>query len=260
MKPRTVGVVLCGGEGKRLRPLSYYFQKAMIPIGTLQKPLLEYIIRLMKYHGIKEVVMLVGYKGQQVVNYFNNGSRFGVKIRYVWDDPAYPGNGGSLYHAYLEGALSKEDELLVYYGDILSNIDLGDLMATHFSRNPAATLALSKNYRVSVGVVELRDGEVVKIEEKPPLGKPVTIGILALKGGALEYLGEIVEEKGQADIMGDLIPLLLKRGLRVGGYLTDAFWYDVGSTEKYEKLDPQEIDRIFSFLFPGEKPETSPHP
>lgn len=257
---RTVGVVLCGGEGKRLRPLTYYFQKSMIPIGTKQKPLLEYIVRLMKYHGVEDIVMLVGYKGQQVVNYFNNGKRFGVRIRYVWDDPGYGGNGGSLYHAYLEGALRQDDELLVYYGDILSNINLRELLGYHESRNAAATLALSKNYRVSVGVVELRGGDVVRIEEKPPLGKPVTIGILVLRGGLLDYLGEIVEAKGEADIMGDLIPLLLSRSLRVSGYLTDAFWYDVGSTEKYEKLDPDEIDRIFSFLFPGEGREGSPPP
>ncbi len=260
MASRTIGVILCGGEGKRLRPLTYYFQKAMIPIGVRQKPLLEYIVRLMKHHGIEDIVMLVGYKGQQVVNYFNNGKRFGVRIRYVWDDPAYGGNGGSLYHAYIEGALRRDDEILVYYGDILSNINLRDLLKYHFSRNASATLALSENYRVSVGVVELRDGDVVKIEEKPPLGKPVTIGILALKGGVLEYLGEIVDAKGEADIMGDLIPLLLSRGLRVSGYLTDAFWYDVGSTEKYEKIDPEEIDRIFSFLFRGEEPAVSPHP
>ena len=246
--PVVVGAILCGGMGRRLRPLTFYFQKSMIPVGSKQKPLLEYIVRLMKYHGIEKIHMLVGYKGQQVINYFNNGERFGVEINYVWDNPSFNGNGGSLYNAYMQGFFDEAEDVLVYYGDILSNIDLSDLIKYHRELNASATLALSKNYRVSVGVVELRDGQVVKIEEKPPLGKPVTIGILIVRKSALQYLGDIVESRGEADIMGDFIPYLIDKGFKVGGYLTDAFWYDVGSTEKYEKLDPDEVDSIFSFI------------
>ncbi|RLE60471.1 MAG: hypothetical protein DRJ35_03220 [Thermoprotei archaeon] len=245
---RVVGAILCGGEGRRLRPLTYYFQKSMIPVGSKQKPLLEYIVRLMNYHGVKDIVMLVGYKGQQVVNYFNDGERFGVRIKYVWDNPSYEGNGGSLYNAYNQGFFDTADNILVYYGDILSNVNLTELIEYHRKLNASSTLALSKEYRVAVGVVELNNGNVVKIEEKPPLGKPVTIGILVVKKSALQYLGEIVESKGGADIMGDFLPYLLKKNFKVGGYITDAFWYDVGSTEKYEKLDPEEVDKIFSFL------------
>ena len=76
------GVVLAGGEGRRLRPLSYYFQKCMIPIGHSQKPLLEYIVRLLKYHNIADVLLLAGYKQEQITNYFNSGNRFGVKINF----------------------------------------------------------------------------------------------------------------------------------------------------------------------------------
>jgi NDP-sugar pyrophosphorylase family protein len=72
-------VVLCGGEGSRLRPLTYYFQKAMIPVGREQRPLLEYILRHIRFHGFMEAVLLVGYKGEQVVNYFEDGGRVGAK-------------------------------------------------------------------------------------------------------------------------------------------------------------------------------------
>ena len=112
-----------------------------------------------------------------------------------------------------------------------------------------ATLALSTNFSVSVGVAELEGGWVVSLREKPPLGKPVTIGILVLEGRVLPLVEGLMAGRGEADIMGDLIPALIERGERVRAYLTEAFWYDVGSTERYEKLDPEEVDRRLGFLF-----------
>lgn len=245
----TLGVILCGGEGKRLRPLTYYFQKAMIPVGSQQKPLLEYIVRLMKFHGITRIVMLIGYKGQQIVNYFNEGERYGVKISYVWDNPEYGGNGGALLNAYLSGSFEGAKDLLIYYGDILSDINLSDLLRFHKDGEYIATLALSQNYRVSVGVAELEGSRVAKLVEKPPLGKPVTIGVLALKIEGMKYLEELSEEKKNIDIMGDLIRRFLERGYKVGGYITKSYWFDLGSTEAFEKLEPHEVDTWFSFLF-----------
>jgi mannose-1-phosphate guanylyltransferase len=246
---KNVGVVLCGGEGKRLRPLTYYFQKAMIPVGTQQKPLLEYIVRLLSYHGLRKLVLLVGYKGHQIVNYFNNGERYGVEISYVWDNPAYGGNGGALFNAYEKGLFNDAENVLVYYGDILSDINISELLSFHERNQFAATLALSLNYRVAVGVAEVRGDRVVSLVEKPPLDKPVTIGLVVVRTKALEYLKELVEEKREVDIMGDFMGELLNRGLEVGGYITKAFWFDLGTTEAYEKLDPAEVDRRFSFLF-----------
>ncbi len=244
------GVILCGGRGTRLRPLTYYFQKVMIPVGSRQKPLLEYIIRLLKFHDIKDVIFLVNYKAEQIINYFDNGSRFGVKIEYIYDDPKYKGNAGALYNAYLKGLFRKDETLLVYYGDILSNLDLSKLVETHLDKKAAATLALSTNYEVTVGVVEVDEkGQVVNIKEKPPLGKPVFIGILVLEGRYVPLIGDLYDEgRKSVDIMGDLIPLLVAKREPVYGYLTDAFWYDVGSTEKYEKLEPKLVDKELKFL------------
>jgi mannose-1-phosphate guanylyltransferase len=245
----TYGVVLCGGEGKRLRPLTYYFQKAMIPIGSQQKPLLEYIVRLLRFHGITRIVMLIGYKGEQIRNYFDNGERLGVKITYVWDNPEYSGNGGALLNAYLQGHFRGARHLLIYYGDILSDINLTELMQLHKEGGFAATLALSPNYRVAVGVAEVEGNEVVRMIEKPPLGKPVTMGVLAVKTDSLVYLKELGEERREIDIMGDFVRLLLERKQRVGAYLTNSYWLDLGTTEVYEKLDPSDVDNRFAFLF-----------
>jgi len=233
----TKATVLCGGLGKRLRPLTYYFQKTMIPVGRRQKPLLEYIVRLLKKHDFKDIVLLVGYKAEQVKNYFENGERFGVRITYVHDDPAYKGTAGALYNAYKKGYLDA-DEILVYYGDILSNINLSEMLRYHLETESIATLALSKGYRVRVGVAHMdSDGSITKFEEKPEIKLPVSIGILILNKEALSYLEVLIKAHEKPDIMSHLIPRLIREGKRVMGYITSAFWYDLGSTERYEKLE-----------------------
>jgi mannose-1-phosphate guanylyltransferase len=137
------GIVLAGGEGKRLRPLSYYFQKCMIPIGSKQKPLLEYILHLLRNHGILDIALLVGYKHEQIVNYFNSGERFGVKITYVPDDPTLKGTGGSLLNALRRKVIHPHETLLVYYGDIVSAINITEMVERHRQRGAVATIALS---------------------------------------------------------------------------------------------------------------------
>src|SRR4030042_6879232 len=148
------GIVLAGGEGKRLRPLTYYFQKCMIPIGNNQKPLLEYIIRLLRYHNITDISLLIGYKYEQITNYFNGGSRFGVNLDYLMDNAGLRGTGGSLLNAYRNGVIKSNENILIYYGDIISNIDLSEMINQHCKRGAVATLALTKGYQVGVGVAE----------------------------------------------------------------------------------------------------------
>jgi mannose-1-phosphate guanylyltransferase len=239
---RTRGVVLAGGEGKRLRPLSYYFQKCMIPIGRAQKPLLEYVIRLLRHHGITDILVLTGYKHEQIVNYFDGGERFGVTMTCVLDDPALKGTGGSLLHAYRRGLIAPEDTLLVYYGDIISDVNLTELVTQHRQRGAAATLALSRGYQVRVGVAEVTEGAVTGWTEKPTLDLQVGMGILVLDASVLPALERLSARDGTLDLMSHLIPHLLATGAVVHAYVTEAFWYDVGSTERYEKLDNSVID------------------
>ena len=177
----VVGVVLCGGKGTRLRPLTYYFQKVMIPVGGKQKPLLEYVVRLLSYHGIRDVVLLVNYKAEQIKNYFDDGKRFGVSIQYVMDDPSLKGTGGAILNAFRHGAISKDDTFVVYYGDILSNIDLSDMLRFHREKGSVATVGLSRRFTVRVGVADLDgDGRVRGFVEKPELEISINIGILIL--------------------------------------------------------------------------------
>lgn len=244
------GLVLCGGPGVRLRPITYYFQKTMLPIGVNQKPLLEYVIRLLKFHGIKNVALLVDYKAEQILNYFDDGSRFGVKISYAHDDPELKGTAGSVLNAYKHSMVNVEETLLVYYGDILSNINLKDLLRLHRKRRASATVALASGFTVRVGIADIDDnGRIRGFAEKPKLEKPVSTGILVFKGETLEDMHQLKGDRRGLDLMGNVIPYLIKMGKPVYGYLSDAFWYDVGSTEAYEKLSPKLVEKVFSQLF-----------
>jgi mannose-1-phosphate guanylyltransferase len=243
-------LILCGGTGTRLRPITYYFQKALIPIGVRQKPLLEYVVRLLKYHGVLDLAFLVDYKAEQIVNYFDDGSRFGVKISYVRDVPKFKGTAGSVLNALKHEVIDTDDTLLVYYGDIVTTMNLKKLLDYHKSKKAMATVALASGFTVRVGLADLdKKGKILGFKEKPKLEKPVSIGILVLEGNTLNDIENLFPKKRGVDLMRDVVPYLVQNGKPVYGYLSDAFWYDVGSTEAYEKLDHEFVERSLSFLF-----------
>jgi mannose-1-phosphate guanylyltransferase len=218
----------------------------MVPLGVKQKPLLEYVVHLFNFHGIKDLVFLVNYKAEQIANYFEDGSRFDVNISYIEDDPSSKGTGGAVLTAYNKGAVNTADTLLVYYGDIITNMNLTGLLQYHTDKQAWGTIALSSGFKVRVGLANLdRDGKILGFEEKPTLEKPVSVGISVLKGELLEDMKRLKREKQELDLMGEVFPHLLKVGKPVYGYVSKAFWYDVLSTEAYEKLDPQLVEETF---------------
>jgi mannose-1-phosphate guanylyltransferase len=222
----------------------------MIPIGYHEKPMLEYIIRLFAHHKIDELVMLVGYKHRQIRNYFTSGGRFHVKITYGLDPPNLMGSGNALLNAYKEGSIKDSDSIIIYYGDIISNIDLSDLLNYHNCSNADATVALTSSFKLRVGTAETEKGQITKFIEKPDLEIPVSIGILVLAGSQLKTLQELQEIRklSNFDLMGDFIPYLLGRQKSVSAYLTDAFWYDVGSIERYERLEDDIVKKELDYL------------
>lgn len=243
------GLILCGGPGTRLRPITYYFQKALIPIGLRQKPLLEYVVRLLKFHGVVDLAFLVDYKAEQIVNYFDEGSRFGVKISYVRDVAKFKGTAGSVLNAFKEGVVNTTDTLLVYYGDIVTTMNLGKLFDYHRRQGAVATVALASGFTVRVGLADLdKDGKILGFVEKPELEKPVSIGIMVLEGETLNDIERLFPKKRGVDLMKDVVPHLVQSGKPVYGYLSDAFWYDIGSIEAYEKLDHGFIEKSLSHL------------
>ena len=249
-KVAVKGIVMAGGMGTRFRPLTNYIQKCMIPIGDQEKPILEYIVKLYKHHNVSDLVLLVGYRYLQIENYFNHGERFGVDIKYVQDKPGWKGSANAIINAYNEGAFTRDDTLIVYYGDIVSNISITKLLEQHSEMGAKATVALSTGFNVAVGTAEI-DGDWVKgFQEKPRLETPVSIGILVLDGSVIDDMLRLHGE-GQFqsyDLMGDVVQQLVDDGDKVAAYLTDAFWYDVGSIEKYDKLSNERLSEELGFL------------
>jgi mannose-1-phosphate guanylyltransferase len=222
----------------------------MIPIGDKEKPILEYIIKLYEHHSGKDQVLLVGYRYLQIENYFNHGERFGVKLQYIQDKPGWKGSANAILNAYNEGAFTKDDTLLVYYGDIVSNLNLTTLLEQHKETGAKATIALSTGFNVSVGTAEVEGDWITGFKEKPRLETPVSIGVLVLDGSVIDDMVRLHEE-GQFqsyDLMGDVIQQLVNDGEKVAAYLTDAFWYDVGSIERYSRLSNERLSEELGYL------------
>jgi mannose-1-phosphate guanylyltransferase len=244
------GVVLAGGLGTRFRPLTNYFQKCMIPIGDREKPIMEYIIRLYRHHNINDIVLLVGYRYLQIENYFNHGERFGVKLTYIEDKPGWKGSANAILNAFNEGALERDDTLVIYYGDIVSNINLKDLLNHHQKTKAKATIALATGLKINEGTADVEDDLVKSFKEKPMLDTKASIGILVMEGSVIDDMREL-HEAGQFpsfDLMGDVIQYLVEHKKRVAAYLTSAFWYDVGSIERYERLSNERISEELGYL------------
>jgi len=225
-------VILAAGIGTRLRPITDFVPKPMLPI--CGKPALEYVIGYLKRQGLRDLLIAVSHLAEQITNYFGDGSRFGVNITYS-SSPKPRGTAGEVWAArkYLD------DSFICYYGDIITNIDLKRLVKFHNGQGCIATVALVRSVPLEVGVVRLNsDSTVTEFKEKPPLDMPVNAGIYVLDKEILAFLND----KDELDFGYDVFPAILKAGRRICGCLFEkAFWYDLGTLRRY-----QELNELFS--------------
>jgi len=247
-EPVTKAAILCGGEGKRLRPLTQYFQKTMIPVGPNMRPLLEFVVKLMVYHGVPDLIMLTGYQAEKIEDYFRDGAKFNARISYSRDPEKVRGSAQALVHAIDDGRVGKFDDLIVYYGDVLSALNVGAVLRKHRTSHSDLTLVLSKRYAVPVGVAEVRGDRIVGFREKPNLGLDVTMGCLVVSKSCLPVLEEVTAESRSRDIMSHFVPKVIQRRMEVMPFFMDGFWHDLGSQEAYDRLDPREVEKNLGFL------------
>ena len=243
----TKAAILCGGEGNRLRPLTNYFQKTMIPVWPKRRPLLEYVVRLMVHSGVEDIIMLSGYRSDEITNYFGDGSRFGANIRYSNDRPGIKGSAPAVLNAIKTNTIGKFDDLLLYYGDVLSALDVRLLVKQHAASRADLTLVLSTNYAMPVGIAEVTRGKVSKFREKPKLGFNVTTGCMVISESCVPVLQSTVNDGG-TDMMSHFVPKVLEAKMDVRPFYLKGFWYDVGTTEAFEKLDHETVERNLKFL------------
>lgn len=227
---------MAGGTGSRFHPYTEIIPKPMIPVGLNEKPVLEIIVRWLRKYGVKSFVFLLDYKWRYIYNYFEDGSRFGVVIKYSVDEKdGYSGTGGAILKAYRSNLANGRS--LIWYGDILAPLDVKSLVDFHVDKGADLTLVVASRYQVPVGVVRFEsDYRVVHMTEKPFIDIPVTIGIALAEDRVFEKDVEKVLGKS-FDFMGDMVPWLIKEGYKVYAYVYDGPWYDVGSLERYKKLD-----------------------
>ncbi len=222
-------VVLAAGEGTRLRPLTFDYPKPMIPVGPV--PTIQYVISHISRVGIADIVIIVGYKGNQIMSYLGDGAKFGLRITYaVKPDKFLCGTAGSL--KLIEHLL--DDTFLVAQSDTLSEIPLGEAIAFHQKSRAYATVVLTRVQDPTGFGVAVLDGkgEITEFQEKPKPGAAksnlVSTGFYVLEPEALDYV-----ESETFDFAGDLFPHLLKLRKRISGFASDAFWVDIGTLEGY---------------------------
>ena len=228
--------ILAGGAGTRLAPLTAYLPKALIPIGN--RYVIEYIIDYLKQSEINEIVMLVSNNEIELLrNHLENGLRFGVHIEYSVAERI--GTAGAL--AAAENLLG--DRFIVYYGDVLTNLDLRTMMNLHESKKAVCTLAMSTAVPIEYGVARVEsDGRVTYFEEKPILKEyPVSMGVDIFEREVLSYC------QPNTDIAQHVIPNLLREGKPVYAYMSEERHYDIGTFKSLEEVRQRIENNQISF-------------
>jgi mannose-1-phosphate guanylyltransferase/phosphomannomutase len=220
-------VVLAGGLGTRLYPLTRKTAKCMLPING--KPLLEHIIKYLAGHGFREIILTVGNKRKQIMDYFGNGAQFGVKLQYSMERKAL-GTASSFKNV---GKLIT-GTTLVMQGDTLTNFALGEIISFHKKKKAMATIALTsvqntKGY--GVAMID-KNKRIIRFEEKPAssFSNLVNSGIYVLEHDILNY----IPKNRTFDFSKDLFPLLLKDKLPLYGIEVSGYWFDIGTSESYK--------------------------
>jgi len=195
-----------------------------MPIGDM--PILEVLIRQMKRYGIEEIILTVGHLSELLRTFFQDGSRFGVRIEYSYEEEPL-GTAGPL--AMVHGLNAT---FLVTNGDVLTTLDLGALIDYHLSQGAAATIAMhSRRVQIDLGVIKCNGrNEVIDYVEKPSMDYEVSMGIYVFEPKALEY----IPHDSYMDFP-DLILKLLEHGQRVIGFPFDGYWQDLGRRDDYDK-------------------------
>jgi mannose-1-phosphate guanylyltransferase / phosphomannomutase len=230
-------VVMAGGEGTRLRPLTSNQPKPMVPI--VGKPCMEHILELLRASGFDEVVVTLAFMPQSIRGYFGDGEAMGLQIDYSIEEQPL-GTAGSVR---LASALLDET-FLVISGDALCDVDLGALLARHREAGAAVTIGLkSVDNPLEFGIVVTdEDGRVERFLEKPSWGQvfsdTINTGIYVLEPEVLRH----VPTDRPYDFSKELFPLLLEMGRPIYGHVLDGYWQDIGNLDQYRQANFDALD------------------
>lgn len=241
-------VVMAGGEGTRLRPLTSNQPKPMIPV--LNKPVIEFIFELLKKHGIQDIIVTLQFLPQSIKTYYGTGSDMGVHISYSIEETPL-GTAGSVKNAseYLT------ETFLVISGDALTDLDLEQAFKFHKKKRAALTIVLkSVENPLEFGVVVTdSDGRITRFLEKPGWGEvfsdTVNTGIYIIEPEVLE----LVPHDAPFDFSKDLFPLLLEKEMPIFGCVLEGYWCDIGNLEQYLRSNQDVLRGMAKIEPPGIK-------
>lgn len=243
---RVQALIMAGGEGSRLRPLTGNMPKPMLPV--CNRPLMEHSVRLLARHGLTDIVATVQFLSSVIRNHFDDGSEMGVSISYS-NEEAPLGTAGSVLNArwLLSGTT------MVISGDALTDVDLHDAIGFHRSRGAAATLVLQRMQDpLEFGIVMTgEEGRIERFLEKPSWGQvftdTVNTGIYVLEPEVLD----LIPPDQTYDFSSELFPLMLDKGLPLFGYVSRAYWTDVGTFNAYLQAQRDTMTGKVSVDIPG---------
>ncbi|MDY0192337.1 MAG: nucleotidyltransferase family protein [Aliarcobacter butzleri] len=233
-KDKTNKVILMvGGLGTRLRPLTENTPKPMLKVGN--KPILQTIVEKFAEYGYTNIVMCVNYKSHMIQDYFGDGKDFGVNIEYILENQRM-GTAGAL-------SLLKDkpnESFFVMNGDLLTNINFEHLHNYHLATNSIGTMCVREyDFQVPYGVVNIKDSKIASIEEKPTHKFFVSAGIYMLSPEVLEYIPE-----NQFYDMPTLFEKIISKGKNAISFPLREYWLDIGRIEEYKKAN-EEYDEVF---------------
>jgi NDP-sugar pyrophosphorylase family protein len=202
-------IILAGGLGTRLRPLTFAIPKPLIPVG--ERPILEVLIENLKAHGVTDIYLAVGYRAELIQLYFQDGQRFGINIHYSHEEKRL-GTAGPLRLIRERFRLSQP--VLVMNSDIITKLNFDDFYQSHLTQDVVLTVGIREHeYVVPYGVVEMDERRVCSIEERPTLSFNISCGIYVVSPTILDLV-----PKGQFFDMPDLIRVALRSGHKTQAY------------------------------------------
>ncbi len=221
-------VILAGGLGTRLRPLTFSIPKPLLPVG--EHPILEVILNRLKEFDFREFILSVGYRAELIEAYFGDGARFDAKIHYLKEEQPM-GTAGSLSLMRQKFNVSDDETFLLMNGDVLTDLDFNRFIEHHKTGGFEVTVGVKEIERqLPYGVLEVEDGLVRRIVEKPVSRYPISGGVYLLQGSVLP----LVPPETYFTIP-DLVERLVAGGRPVGSYVIEEFWLAVEHQEDMEK-------------------------
>lgn len=245
-------VVMAGGQGTRLRPLTSNQPKPMVPV--VNKPLMEHIVELLKRHSLEQVIVTLQFLPTVISNYFGDGSTWGVEMTYVTEESPL-GTAGSVRNA--RSLLDRT--FIVVSGDALTDIDLGAAARYHKERGAMVTIVLKKSPNpLDFGlVITDEDGRIVRFLEKPGWGEvfsdTINTGIYIIEPDVLN----MVPDDRPYDFSKELFPQILENGLPIYGYVAEGYWTDVGNHQQYLEVHRDILDGLVDIQVPGHRLENN---